>query len=134
MNLGLAQSMGLLLLPPQILMAASKLLLTAPVGGGSPKLCLSLKALPETPPSLCSARNAGSLQRYLQRYPVKCPPPHYHYDLTFKLTVDLIKIDTPMYPLSELKDKALSVWLNNMLAKGWIVKKASLVSSPSGLC
>ncbi|KAJ9072831.1 hypothetical protein DSO57_1023019 [Entomophthora muscae] len=57
-------------------------------------------------------------------------PPHTHHDLTFKLTVDLVKIDAPMYPLSELEDKALGAWLDNMLAKGWILKKASSVSSP----
>ncbi|KAJ9085637.1 hypothetical protein DSO57_1012009 [Entomophthora muscae] len=55
--------------------------------------------------------------------------PHFRHDLTLKLTMDLINIDAPMYPLSELEDKALGVWLDNMLAKGWIVKKASLVSS-----
>ncbi|KAJ9054564.1 hypothetical protein DSO57_1013050 [Entomophthora muscae] len=36
-------------------------------------------------------------------------PPHNHHDLTFKLTVYLVKIDALMYPLSELKDKALGV-------------------------
>ncbi|KAJ9051243.1 hypothetical protein DSO57_1006494 [Entomophthora muscae] len=56
-------------------------------------------------------------------------PPHSRHNLTFKTTVDLVKIDTPMYPLSKLEDKALGAWLDNMLAKGWIVKKASLVSS-----
>ncbi|KAJ9070869.1 hypothetical protein DSO57_1002929 [Entomophthora muscae] len=56
-------------------------------------------------------------------------PPHTRHDLMFKLTVDLVKIDAPMYPLSKLEDKALGAWLDNMLAKGWIVKKAFLVSS-----
>ncbi|KAJ9069131.1 hypothetical protein DSO57_1021798 [Entomophthora muscae] len=45
-------------------------------------------------------------------------PPHSRHNLTFKTTVDLVKIDTPMYPLSKLEDKALGTWLDNMLAKG----------------
>ncbi|KAJ9068171.1 hypothetical protein DSO57_1031314 [Entomophthora muscae] len=45
-------------------------------------------------------------------------PPHSRHNLTFKTTVDLVKIDTPMYPLSKLEDKALGAWLDNMLAKG----------------
>ncbi|KAJ9065846.1 hypothetical protein DSO57_1015472 [Entomophthora muscae] len=57
-------------------------------------------------------------------------PSHSCHNLTFKTTDDLIKIDAPMYPLSKLEDKALAAWLDDMLAKGWIVKKASLVSSP----
>ncbi|KAJ9089356.1 hypothetical protein DSO57_1013729 [Entomophthora muscae] len=56
-------------------------------------------------------------------------PPHSCHNLTFKTTVDLVKIDAPMYPLSELEDKVLGAWLDDMLAKGWIVKKASSVSS-----
>ncbi|KAJ9049441.1 hypothetical protein DSO57_1024449 [Entomophthora muscae] len=56
-------------------------------------------------------------------------PPHSCHNLTFKTTVDLVKIDAPMYPLSKLENKVLGAWLDNMLAKGWIVKKASLVSS-----
>ncbi|KAJ9061087.1 hypothetical protein DSO57_1024093 [Entomophthora muscae] len=50
--------------------------------------------------------------------PCQMPSPHSRHDLTFKLTVDLVKIDAPMYPLSELEDKALGAWLDNMLAKG----------------
>ncbi|KAJ9083648.1 hypothetical protein DSO57_1032652 [Entomophthora muscae] len=32
--------------------------------------------------------------------------PNSYHDLTLKLTVNLVKIDAPMYPLSELDDKA----------------------------
>ncbi|KAJ9049937.1 hypothetical protein DSO57_1019270 [Entomophthora muscae] len=32
-------------------------------------------------------------------------PPHSCHNLTFKTTVDLMKIDAPMYPLSKLEDK-----------------------------
>ncbi|KAJ9073667.1 hypothetical protein DSO57_1013697 [Entomophthora muscae] len=56
-------------------------------------------------------------------------PSHSCHNLTFNTTVDLVKIDAPMYPLSKLEDKVLGAWLDNMLAKGWIVKKASLISS-----
>ncbi|KAJ9050517.1 hypothetical protein DSO57_1013756 [Entomophthora muscae] len=45
-------------------------------------------------------------------------PPHSCHNLTFETMVDLVKIDAPMYPLSELEDKVLGVWLDNMLAKG----------------
>ncbi|KAJ9064700.1 hypothetical protein DSO57_1027642 [Entomophthora muscae] len=34
-------------------------------------------------------------------------PLHTCHDLMFKLTVDLVKIDAPMYPLGKLEDKAL---------------------------
>ncbi|KAJ9073509.1 hypothetical protein DSO57_1015839 [Entomophthora muscae] len=34
-------------------------------------------------------------------------PPHSCHNLTFKTMVGLVKIDAPMYPLSELEDKAL---------------------------
>ncbi|KAJ9076384.1 hypothetical protein DSO57_1026764 [Entomophthora muscae] len=44
-------------------------------------------------------------------------PPHSCHNLTFKTTVDLVKIDAPMYSLSKLEDKALGAWLDNMLAK-----------------
>ena len=35
-----------------------------------------------------------------------------------------------MYLLSKREDAALSAWLDDMLLKGWIVKKQSSVSSP----
>ena len=57
-------------------------------------------------------------------------PPHSKHDLSFKLTVDLIKIDCPLYPLTEQEDAVLAAWIDEMLAKKYIFKKFSSVSSP----
>ncbi|KAJ9076701.1 hypothetical protein DSO57_1023762 [Entomophthora muscae] len=63
--------------------------------------------LPKTPPPFALP---GTLAPYKDAFDVTLSnalPPHTRHDLTFKLTVDLVKIDAPMYPLSELEDKAL---------------------------
>lgn len=57
-------------------------------------------------------------------------PHHSANDLSFKLAVDLIKIDCPLYPLTKQEDAALGVWLEEMLAKKYIFKKFSSVSLP----
>ncbi|KAJ9068131.1 hypothetical protein DSO57_1031794 [Entomophthora muscae] len=44
--------------------------------------------------------------------------PHSHHKLTLKLTVDLVKIDAPMYSLSELEDRELGTCLDDMLVRG----------------
>ncbi|KAJ9062113.1 hypothetical protein DSO57_1014184 [Entomophthora muscae] len=101
-----------------------------PLGWELPESCLSLAATPVSPPKpfalpaiLAPFKDAFDAILYCAL------PPHSCNNLTFKTTVDLVKIDALMYPLSKLEDKVLGAWLDNMLAKGWIVKKASLVSS-----
>ncbi|KAJ9048106.1 hypothetical protein DSO57_1038389 [Entomophthora muscae] len=40
-------------------------------------------------------------------------PPHSHHNLTFKTTVDLVKIDAPMYPSAN--------WRIRLWARGWMI-------------
>ncbi|KAJ9067580.1 hypothetical protein DSO57_1037633 [Entomophthora muscae] len=61
-------------------------------------------------------------------------PLHSCHNLTFKTTVDLVKIDAPMYPLSKLEDKALGVWLDNMLEKRVDSQEGFLGQLPGSLC
>ncbi|KAJ9072590.1 hypothetical protein DSO57_1025970 [Entomophthora muscae] len=96
-----------------------------------PKSCLSLKASPEVPSPVLIP---GILAPYQDAFDLSLAtalPQHIHHDVTFWTTVDLVKIDAPMYPFSEHEDKALGVWLDNMLVKGWIVKMPSSVSLPA---
>ncbi|KAJ9065108.1 hypothetical protein DSO57_1023318 [Entomophthora muscae] len=98
-------------------------------GEEPPKSCLSLKASLEVPPPVLIS---GILTPYQDAFDMSLAtglPQHTHHDLDFCTKVDLVKIDTYMYPLNEHNDKALGVWTNNMLVKGWIVKKPSSVSS-----
>lgn len=57
-------------------------------------------------------------------------PPHSKYNLGFKLVVNLVKINSFMYPLSELENKALDVWVDNMLECEYIYPKPLAVTSP----
>ncbi|KAJ9087233.1 hypothetical protein DSO57_1035173 [Entomophthora muscae] len=101
------------------------------LGWEPPESCLSLAAIPVSPPKPFALPAILAPFKDAFDATLSCVLPlHSSHNLTFKTTVDLVKIDAPMYPLSELEDKALGAWLDDMLAKGWIVKKASLVSSP----
>ncbi|KAJ9053629.1 hypothetical protein DSO57_1022535 [Entomophthora muscae] len=74
-----------------------------------PKSCLSLKASPEVPSPVLIP---GILVLYQDAFDLSLAtvlPQHTHYDVTFWTTLDLVKIDAPMYPLSEREDKALGV-------------------------
>ncbi|KAJ9089477.1 hypothetical protein DSO57_1012595 [Entomophthora muscae] len=101
-----------------------------PLWVGTPESCLSLASTPVSPPEPFIMPSILSPFKDAFDTTLSCAlPPHSCHNLTFKTTVEVVKIDAPMYPLSELEDRALSAWLDDMLAKGWIVNKASLVSS-----
>ncbi|KAJ9087857.1 hypothetical protein DSO57_1028938 [Entomophthora muscae] len=102
----------------------------SPLGWEPPEPCLSLAATPVSPPKPFALLAILAPFKDAFDATLSCAlPPHSCHNLTFKTTADLIKIDAPMYPLSKLEDKALGVWLDNMLTKGWKINKASLVSS-----
>ncbi|KAJ9087116.1 hypothetical protein DSO57_1036510 [Entomophthora muscae] len=91
-----------------------------------PKSCLSLKASPEVPSPVLIPGILAPYQDAFNLSLATALPQHMHHDVTFWIKVDLVKIDAPMYPLGEREDKALGVWLDNMLVKGWIVKSFHL--------
>ncbi|KAJ9053248.1 hypothetical protein DSO57_1026098 [Entomophthora muscae] len=97
-----------------------------PLGWEPPETCLFLVATPISTPKPFSLSAILSPFKDAFDAILSCAlPPHSCYNLTFKTTVDLVKIDAPI----ELEEKALGTWLDDMLAKGWIIKKPSLVSS-----
>ena len=55
---------------------------------------------------------------------------HLQYDFEFKLTSDLIKIQSSLYALSPPELKALDIWLDDMLEKDFIFASSSAVASP----
>ncbi|KAJ9063460.1 hypothetical protein DSO57_1000050 [Entomophthora muscae] len=71
------------------------------------KSCLSLKASPEVPSPVLIPGILAPYQDALNLSLATALPQHTHHDVTFCTTVDLVKIDAPMYPLSEREDKAL---------------------------
>ncbi|KAJ9082768.1 hypothetical protein DSO57_1001834 [Entomophthora muscae] len=79
-----------------------------PLGWELPESCLSLAATPVSPPEPFALLAILAPFKDAFDATLSCAlPPHSCHNLTFKTTVDLGKIDTPMYPLSELEDKAL---------------------------
>ncbi|KAJ9070846.1 hypothetical protein DSO57_1003309 [Entomophthora muscae] len=89
-----------------------------PSGWEPPESCLSLAATPVSPPEPFALLVILAPFKDAFEATLSCAlPPHSCHNLTFKTMVDLIKIDALMYPLSELEDKVLGVWLDNMLAK-----------------
>ncbi|KAJ9066802.1 hypothetical protein DSO57_1006093 [Entomophthora muscae] len=90
-----------------------------PLGWEPSESCLSLTASPVSPPKPFALPAILAPFKDAFDATLSCAlPPHSCHDLTFKTMVDLVKIDAPMYPLSELEDKALGAWLDDMLAKG----------------
>ncbi|KAJ9087049.1 hypothetical protein DSO57_1037109 [Entomophthora muscae] len=70
-----------------------------PLGWESPETCLSLAATPISPikPFALPAILAPFKDAFDAT--LSCAlPPHSCHNLTFKTTVDLVKIDAPMYP------------------------------------
>ncbi|KAJ9071709.1 hypothetical protein DSO57_1034282 [Entomophthora muscae] len=79
-----------------------------PLGCELPESCLSLAATPVSPPKPFSLPAILAPFKYAFDSILFCAlTPHSCHNLTFKTTVDLIKIDAPMYPLSKLEDKVL---------------------------
>ncbi|KAJ9066336.1 hypothetical protein DSO57_1010547 [Entomophthora muscae] len=111
MDLGLAQSLGLLLLPPRLSWLSarwySQLFSTASVREGSSQVVhISQGITRNTFPFVL----LGMLVPFKDAFDVILSNVlllHSCHNLTFKPTMNLVKIDAPMYPLSELKDKAL---------------------------
>ncbi|KAJ9060395.1 hypothetical protein DSO57_1031364 [Entomophthora muscae] len=133
MDLALTQSLGLSLLSPQSLIAVSQggggvtwcnltvsptsftscwtdVQAPSPLGWEPPESCLSLAATPVSPPEPFALPAILAPFKDAFDSTLSCAlPPHSCQNLTFKTMVDLVKIDAPMYPLSELEDKVLGV-------------------------
>ncbi|KAJ9078398.1 hypothetical protein DSO57_1007112 [Entomophthora muscae] len=45
-------------------------------------------------------------------------PKHSQFDFSVCLTVDLLKINSPIYPLTLKEEEALDAWIDEMLSKG----------------
>ncbi|KAJ9086823.1 hypothetical protein DSO57_1039567 [Entomophthora muscae] len=167
MDLTLAQSLGLSLLPPQSLIAASKVLVLSypltnplsyctgshvfvskfsavedllypvivgvgwchlvqidcltdklhflldrsqgsfpllPLGQEPPESCLSLATTPVSPPKPFALPAILTPFKDAFDATLSCAlPPHSCHNLTFKITVDLVRIDAPMYSLSRIE-------------------------------
>ncbi|KAJ9086660.1 retrotransposon-like protein 1 [Entomophthora muscae] len=72
-----------------------------PLGWEPPESCLSLAATPVSPPKPFAL--PAILAPFKDTFDATLSyalPLHSCHNLTFKTTVDLVKIDTPMYPLS----------------------------------
>ncbi|KAJ9053212.1 hypothetical protein DSO57_1026436 [Entomophthora muscae] len=78
-------------------------------GKEPPKSCLLLKASPEVPSPVLIPEILAPYQDAFDLSLATALPQHTHHDVTFQTTVDLVKLDAPMYPLSEHEDKALGV-------------------------
>ncbi|KAJ9066914.1 hypothetical protein DSO57_1004994 [Entomophthora muscae] len=79
------------------------------LGWESPELCLSLAATPVSPSKPFALPAILAPFKDAFDATLSCAlPPHSCHNLTFKTTVDLVKIDAPMYPLSKLEDKVLT--------------------------
>ncbi|KAJ9069821.1 hypothetical protein DSO57_1014704 [Entomophthora muscae] len=79
-----------------------------PSGWELPESCLSLAATPVSPPEPFALLVILAPFKDAFDATLSCVlPPHSCNNLTFKTTVDLVKIDTPMYPLSKMEYKAL---------------------------
>ncbi|KAJ9066246.1 hypothetical protein DSO57_1011573 [Entomophthora muscae] len=77
-----------------------------PLGWEPPELCLSLVATPVSPPKPFALPAILAPFKDAFDASLSCAlPPHSHHNLTFKTTVDLVKIDAPMYPLRKLEEK-----------------------------
>lgn len=57
-------------------------------------------------------------------------PEHTLFDFEFKLTEDLVKIASPIYPLSLDEEEACEEWVNFMLEKKQIFENPSPICSP----
>ncbi|KAJ9078482.1 hypothetical protein DSO57_1006258 [Entomophthora muscae] len=68
-------------------------------------LCNQMKQTPPNPPPSCITYLAEVFD------PTRANrlPKHSHFDFSFCLTVDLVKINFPIYPLT-LKEEALDLW------------------------
>ena len=60
----------------------------------------------------------------------KLLPRHTRFDFKFKTTVELVKIQSPIYTLTLKEKEALDVWLRDMLEKKFITPKFSCIASP----
>ncbi|KAJ9070433.1 retrotransposon-like protein 1 [Entomophthora muscae] len=56
-------------------------------------------------------------------------PAHSQFDFEFKLTVDLVKVASPIYPLNLKEEQCLEEWIKDMEAKGQIFRKSSPLCS-----
>ena len=82
------------------------------------------KSLPELPPCLLDLGHVFDASRENKL------PNHSSYDFEFKLTVNLVKVRSQVYPLTLKEDEALDNWIAEMEPKGWIFKAPSPVCSP----
>ncbi|KAJ9073663.1 hypothetical protein DSO57_1013693 [Entomophthora muscae] len=57
-------------------------------------------------------------------------PAHSQFDFEFKLTVDLVKVASLIYPLNLKEEQCLDKWTKDMEAKGQIFRKSSPICSP----
>ncbi|KAJ9089972.1 hypothetical protein DSO57_1007538 [Entomophthora muscae] len=77
-----------------------------PLGWEPPELCLSLAATLVSPPEPFVLPAILAFFKDAFYTILSCVlPPHSCHNLTFKTTVDLVKIDAPMYPFSKLRTR-----------------------------
>ncbi|KAJ9078212.1 hypothetical protein DSO57_1009131 [Entomophthora muscae] len=55
-------------------------------------------------------------------------PAHSQFDFEFKLTVDLVKVASLIYPLNLKEEQCLEEWTKDMEAKGHIFRKSPICS------
>ena len=93
--------------------------------GKLPRIALiAAKVVPEIPECISHLAEVFNQER-ANRLPL-----HTKFDFEFKLTVDLIKINSPLYPLTLPEEAALDAWIDELEPKGWIVKETSPVCAP----
>ncbi|KAJ9071162.1 hypothetical protein DSO57_1000167 [Entomophthora muscae] len=79
-----------------------------PLGWEPPESCLSRAATWVSPPEPFALPAILAPFKDAFDADLSCVlPPHSCHNLIFKTTVNLVKIDAPMYPLSKLENKAL---------------------------
>ncbi|KAJ9048701.1 hypothetical protein DSO57_1032384 [Entomophthora muscae] len=80
-----------------------------------PKSCLSLKASPEVPSPVLIPVILVLFQDAFNLSLATSLPQHTYHDVTFWTTVDLVKIDALMYPLSECEEATAPMLTLKML-------------------
>ena len=93
-----------------------------------PEAVLILKKCPKSLPELPHCLLALGLVFNASR--ADKSPNHSSCDFELKLTVNLVKVRSPVYPLTLKGNEALDNWIAEMEPKGWIFKASSPVCSP----
>lgn len=78
---------------------------------------MSMVAVPKKDKIFLLPATLGSYCKAFDPVAATALSPHLEINMSFKLTVDLIMIDCPLYPLTEKYDAALGTCLYEMLVK-----------------